>query len=294
MTHYVGRFAPTPSGPLHAGSLVAALGSYLDARAHGGQWLLRIDDLDATRIVPAAESTIYRQLEAHGLLWDGTPYRQSEHIETYEAALEALTGQGLIYGCRCTRAELKEHASADGEVVYPGTCRNAMHSGTDCALRFQVSRAGLTLEDDIQGKLHCLPEQALGDFVVRRKDGLVAYQLACAVDEAAMDITDVLRGVDLLASTFRQRLLMQALALNSPQYAHLPLMRDAEGRKLSKQNHAIALDLDTASTNLVLALRALGQPAVAGGERMPVAELLHHAVAAWRREAVPRDRNVAA
>ena len=285
MSDYVGRFAPTPSGPLHLGSLVAALGSFLEARVQGGRWHLRMDDLDASRIMPGAESTIYRQLEAHGLTWDGPADRQTKHIEAYHQAIENLGKSGLSYACACTRAELRRgprnHA---GEPLYAGTCRARDLTRTGHALRVRVPDAMAVFDDAQLGRMACELTRDVGDFVIQRKDGIVAYQLACAVDESRMGITEVVRGADLVSSTFRQILLMDLLGLARPNYRHLPVLLDGSGRKLSKQNHAAALDPERAGDNLVRALGHLGHACPREAARWPAPDVIAFAIAQHRRE----------
>ena len=278
MSAYVGRFAPTPSGALHLGSLVTALGSWLDARAAGGRWALRIDDLDRPRVRPGATDEILRQLESHGLCWDGRVRRQSEHIEEYEAALARLRDMGSVYACRCTRAELARQgaqadADAEGETAYPGTCREVRWPDDDAALRVRVDDA-----------THA---PVGGDFVVRRRDGQIGYQLACAVDEHAMGITDVVRGADLVQSGLRQSWLLRTLGLPLPRYRHLPLVLSPGGQKLSKRTESEPLQIEQAPANLVLALRLLGQRAPDEGADRQVDALLRHATSHWAPERIP-------
>ncbi|MGK2940169.1 MAG: tRNA glutamyl-Q(34) synthetase GluQRS [Immundisolibacter sp.] len=254
-----GRFAPSPSGPLHLGSLLAAVGSYLTARSAGGHWLLRMEDLDPPRVAPGAGDAILRALEAHGLLWDEEPLYQSRRGEAYRAAIAQLQASGLVYPCACTRRELATiaHAGVDGP-VYPGTCRDGLGTGrTPRALRVRVADQEFGLVDIVQGDYrHTLP-QAVGDFVVQRADGLIAYQLAVVVDDAYQGITQVARGIDLLSSTPRQIYLQSCLGLPTPSYAHLPLLVDRHGAKLGKQTSAAGLDPKRASANLSLVLQAL-------------------------------------
>lgn len=286
MSLAVGRFAPTPSGPLHLGSLLTALGSWLSARAAGGRWLLRIDDLDTPRVQPGAESVILHQLQAHGLQWDGAIRRQSEHVREYAAALECLRMQNRIYACTCTRAQLQQ--AADGEdAVYPGTCRDARRDEAGAALRFAVSAGEWVVDDAGRGRLSRRLEREIGDFVVRRRDGQFAYQLACAVDEAAQGISEVVRGADLIGSTFRQVHLMHALELPVPRYRHLPLVVGADGRKLSKQNEAAPLDPARAAQNLRAALRLLDQPEP--GTATEPAAILESAIRAWAPSRIPQE-----
>ncbi|THD05312.1 tRNA glutamyl-Q(34) synthetase GluQRS [Panacagrimonas perspica] len=273
MTRYVGRFAPTPSGALHFGSLVTALGSWLDARASGGSWLLRIDDLDTARVKAGADAQILHQLDEHGLNWDGIPRRQSEHLAEYQDAVERLQKVGLLYACRCTRAQLAAmipQGQDDPEPIYPGTCRDAGLPDRDAALRFRVPSGS-----------------PISDFVVRRRDGAPAYQLACAVDEAAQGITDVVRGADLMSSGIRQQLLMQALGLPIPRYRHLPLVLDPSGRKLGKRNESRPLEAAEASANVAAALAVLGQAVPVEAQRLPVSDLTRAAIDRWRPDQIP-------
>ncbi|HUP91964.1 MAG TPA: tRNA glutamyl-Q(34) synthetase GluQRS [Solimonas sp.] len=280
---YRGRFAPTPSGPLHLGSLATALASWLEARANNGAWLLRIDDLDAPRCAPGAAAQILRQLECHGLCWDESPRYQAQHVAEYGAALERLRAAGLTYPCRCTRAELAadSHPGPDG-AVYSGKCRASLPADGACALRLRVGNGAACVEDGWLGHQCRRLEDEVGDFVLRRADGQIGYQLACVVDEAAQGITDVVRGADLLGSSIRQVHLMQVLGLPQPAYRHLPLVLGADGRKLSKQNHAQPLENDAAAQQLHAALRHLCQappPALAAAS---AAEVLAWARANWQ------------
>ncbi|MEW6168368.1 MAG: tRNA glutamyl-Q(34) synthetase GluQRS [Pseudomonadota bacterium] len=285
---YRGRFAPTPSGPLHLGSLLTALASWLDARTRNGQWLLRIDDLDVERTVPGAADHLRRQLEAHGLYWDGRPRYQSRHLDEYREALERLRRAGLLYACRCTRAQLKRsaHEGVDGP-VYPGRCRALALPEPGHALRLRAGCGAIGFGDRWQGRQSRDLDSDIGDFVVWRRDGAAAYQLACAVDEAALGITDIVRGADLLGSTFRQLRVMDLLGLRRPIYAHLPVLCGADGRKLSKQNRAAPLDERNAGANLQRCLRWLGQELPAAAHSVPPHELLHWALRHWMPERVP-------
>ncbi|MVW71315.1 tRNA glutamyl-Q(34) synthetase GluQRS [Bordetella sp. 15P40C-2] len=263
---YVGRFAPSPSGPLHLGSLVAALASWLDARAHGGRWLLRIEDVDTPRTVPGAAETIMSQLRALGLHWDGDIVWQSQRGEAYQQAFDALAQRGLIYGCGCTRREIADSAlrggytNADGERPYTGTCRAGLAPGRQArAWRLRVPPGVETFTDRWLGPQQQDVEHAVGDFVLKRADGLWAYQLAVVVDDAAQGVTDIVRGADLLSSTARQRVLARLLGAQPPRVMHVPLVTDPEsGLKLSKQNGAPALDTRQPMLMLEQAWRALG------------------------------------
>lgn len=281
---YRGRFAPTPSGPLHLGSLLTALASYLDARWHGGAWLLRIDDLDVPRCRPGMDARIFAQLEAHGLLWDETPRYPSAHREEYAVALERLRALGLIYACRCTRAELaaSSRSGPDGP-VYAGTCRSLALPTDGHALRLAVADETLEIDDGIRGRLRREAARDVGDFVVRRRDGVYGYQLACAVDEHAQRISDVVRGADLIGSSFAQLVVMRRLGLPPPRHHHVPLLVDRDGLKLSKQNHAAPLESARASDNLLRCLAWLQQSPPPALRAAPVPEILDWAIAHWRR-----------
>ena len=285
--NYVGRFAPSPSGPLHAGSLATALASWLDARAQGGRWLLRIEDVDTPRTVPGAAEVIMAQLHALGLDWDGDIMWQSRRGDAYQAAFDALAAQGLIYGCGCTRREIADSAlrgqtapGADGERPYPGTCRHGLPQGRQArAWRLRVPDGVERFEDRWLGPQEQDVAQAVGDFALRRADGLWAYQLAVVVDDGAQGVTDVVRGADLLSSTARQRVLGRLLGLPALRYLHVPLILDpASGLKLSKQNGAPAIDVSAPLVALQDAWRALGfAPLPAAG----VAPFLREATARW-------------
>ena len=232
---YVGRFAPSPTGPLHLGSLVAALGSYLDARQHGGRWLLRIEDLDAARVHPGCADEIQRTLEHLGLHWDGPVEYQSHRGALYEEAIQALGERALTYACHCTRRTLA--AGEDG--AYPGTCRDRPQAQGPAALRFRVDdAASVSFIDRFQGPAQ-FAMRALGDVIIRRRDGIIAYQLAVVVDDAQQGVTDVVRGADLLPSTPWQLLLQRALALPTPSYGHLPVVVEPDGAKLAKSRRSL-------------------------------------------------------
>jgi glutamyl-Q tRNA(Asp) synthetase len=286
---YVGRFAPSPTGPLHFGSLVAAVASWLDARAAGGRWLVRIEDLDKPRERPGAADAILRQLEALGLTWDGEVVRQSERVALYRAALERLQRMGAAYWCGCSRREIADSALApDGANVYPGTCRAGIPAGRRArAVRVRTTPQVIRFVDRLQGAIEQSVERAVGDFVVYRADGVFAYQLAVVVDDAAQGVTDVVRGADLLDSTARQIHLQRLLGLPEPRYLHVPVVLDATGRKLSKQTGAP----DVRPADLRAALAFLGHPAPADvGER----DLLAWARGAWNPRAIPRSRALSA
>jgi glutamyl-Q tRNA(Asp) synthetase len=289
---YRGRFAPSPSGPLHFGSLVAAVGSYLDARTQGGEWLLRMEDVDTPRNVPGAADGILNTLEIFGFEWDGPVLCQSSRFDAYAEALERLQRAGLVYGCTCSRREIADSATrpaVDGGLAYPGTCRGGLPPGREArAWRLRVSDDEIAFDDRLQGRVAQHLESDVGDFVLRRADGLFAYQLAVAVDDDFQQISQVVRGADLLASTPRQIWLQHSLGFATPAYAHLPVAANAAGEKLSKQTLAPALATGQAAALLVQALVFLGQAAPAGLARAPVAEVWAWAREHWSFAAIPR------
>ena len=286
---YRGRFAPSPTGRLHFGSLVAAVASYLDARAVGGQWLLRIEDLDPPREVPGAADLIIGQIEAYGFEWDGAVLYQRDRDARYVAALEHLARQGLTYPCSCSRQTL-----TDG--VYPGTCAAGLIAGRRArATRFRVGTgtgdlATLGFDDVIQGRVEQTLATDIGDFVLKRADGPYAYQLAVVVDDAEQGITTVVRGADLLDSTPRQIALQHALGYGTPTYLHVSVATTANGEKLSKQTRAPSLDVRTPAASLHDALVFLGQPPPMPRQAAVLIELWAWAIAHWSRDQVPRQR----
>jgi glutamyl-Q tRNA(Asp) synthetase len=261
MAEYVGRFAPSPTGPLHFGSLVAALASYMEARAARGKWLLRMEDLDHPREQPGAADAILRALERLGFEWDGPVLRQSTRLERYRAVLEDLRRRGFAYPCGCSRKELEDSALAiDGARVYPGTCRPGLAPGKSArALRLRTHAAPIGFYDRVQGEIVQRVEREVGDFVLQRADGVYAYQLAVVVDDLDQGVSDVVRGADLLDSTARQILLQRILGASQPRYAHVPVAVNAAGEKLSKQTGAAPLDLVDPKRELARARRFLGQ-----------------------------------
>lgn len=285
---YRGRFAPSPTGPLHFGSLVAATGSYLEARTRGGEWLLRIEGVDAPRCSTAAADDILRVLEACGFEWDGQPVWQSRRTEAYAAALERLKAAGQVFPCACTRRELADSAIApDGAAIYPGTCRTGLPPGREGrAWRLRVGQAQVAFDDAIQGRIQSALADEAGDFVLRRADGLFAYQLAVVVDDAEAGITDVVRGADLLLSTARQIHLQGCLGVATPAYAHLPVAVNAAGEKLSKQTLAMPLDAARPVPALIAALRFLGQSPPTDLAR--VSDIWTWAYEHWKLDRVPR------
>lgn len=259
---YLGRFAPSPTGQLHFGSLVAALGSYLDARSNRGRWLLRMEDLDRTREVKGAADNILRTLDAFGFEWDAPVVYQHQRSEAYEEALAWLLREGLAYPCSCSRREIAESAPIGEEgPIYPGTCRNRhLKRRNSHSIRLLTRDGEIAFSDRIQGPARQNPGREIGDFVIRRTDGFHAYQLAVVVDDAWQGITRVVRGADLLSSTPRQCYLQQLLGFVRPEYAHLPLAVDAQGRKLSKQYRDAPVEPRRPLDALLQALAFLGQP----------------------------------
>ena len=264
---YIGRFAPSPTGPLHAGSLVAALASWLDARAHGGRWLVRIEDVDTPRCVPGAAETILRQLAACGLLPDEEPVWQSRRGLLYRSALDQLVSEGLAYPCACSRKDIEQALAAQGhpharhaELVYPGTCRAGLGGRPARAWRFKTAPGLVGWQDRRLGPQQQDVARDVGDFVLKRADGLWAYQLAVVVDDARQGVTQIVRGADLADNTARQILLQQALRLPTPGYLHTALVLGPNGEKLSKQNGAKPLDTSQSLRALNAAAQVLGLP----------------------------------
>ena len=290
---YRGRFAPTPSGPLHFGSLVAALGSHLEARAAGGEWLVRIEDVDPPRVLAGAADDILRTLEAFGFEWDGPVMYQSRRDPAYRERLDQLLRQDLVYPCTCSRKQLAGHArrGVDGP-IYPGTCRGRRSGPVPAALRLRVPQGRIVFEDGLQGRIACAVAEECGDFVLRRADGVWSYQLAVVADDAEQGISHVVRGADLLASTPRQIVLQRLLDLPTPAYLHLPVVLDPRGDKLSKQTLAERVDARAPLPALLAAWRFLGQTAPGRVERVP--EFWAMARSLWSAARLPRLRGMRA
>jgi glutamyl-Q tRNA(Asp) synthetase len=289
---YRGRFAPSPSGPLHFGSLVAAVASWLDARARGGEWLLRIEDLDPPRERPGAADDILAALDRLGLHWDGAVLRQSTRFDAYRAALDRLAANGLLRSCTCTRAALaalpeNQRPDSGDELFHPTRCLPAASTpAAGAALRFRVPDRDVEFVDRVQGLQGVNVARCVGDFVLRRRDGLFAYQLAVVVDDAEQGISDIVRGADLLSSTPRQILLQRALGLPSLTYMHVPLAVGRDGLKLSKSDDAPGLTLGAPAGLAVAALDFLGQEPPVELARGGVAAVWGWAVTHWRPERV--------
>ena len=278
---YIGRFAPSPTGPLHFGSLFVAVASYVDARAHHGQWLVRIEDLDPPREVAGSEDEILHALEVHGLHWDGEVVRQSERSGLYDEALAKLGELSLVYRCICTRRQLRGN-------VYPGTCRSReVPSRPSHSMRVKVANTRVAFTDLNFGAVRQELGDEVGDFIVRRRDGLHAYQLAVVVDDAAQNISHVVRGADLLDNTPRQIYLQQLLDLKTPAYLHLPVITNAQGVKLSKQSGAAGLDPRCSRDNLTEVLTTLGYAPPAELHGADPSELLEWATSRWLNTPLP-------
>ena len=284
---YIGRFAPTPSGFLHFGSLTAALASFLDARAHQGTWLVRIEDTDPPREVPGASAAILKTLETYGLEWDGEVLYQSKRHDAYQAVIDQLLRQGLAYYCRCSRKQLSQLP------VYPGTCRNALLGPDDAAVRIRVPELTYSFEDHLQGTFSQHLGRELGDFVIKRRDGYFAYQLAVVLDDALQGITDVVRGADLLDNTPRQLYLQELLGLPGVRYLHLPLIVQEDGHKLGKTYRSAPLPPTQVTPLLIKALRALGQPVADELLDASAPELLRWAIAHWDSQKIPKTLTLA-
>ena len=287
-SRYRGRFAPSPTGPLHFGSVVAAVGSFLEARTRGGEWLLRMEDLDPPRVAAGAARGILRTLTACGLDWDGPVVYQSARGAAYHSALHRLRGLGLVYPCACSRREIADSAIAGSEgPVYPGTCRGGITTGKSTrALRLDTRGASVAFDDALQGRIECGLERESGDFVLYRADGVYAYQLAVVVDDAEQGITDIVRGADLLASTPRQIYIQKLLGLPRPGYTHLPVAVNERGEKLSKQTQTLPVDAARPLPTLVAALSFLGQSPPRDLET--VSDVWTWAIRNWNLSRVPR------
>ncbi len=284
-----GRFAPTPTGLPHFGTLLAAVASFLHARHTGAQWLLRVEDLDRSREMAGAADAMLRTLEACGLEWDGAPLYQSRRAEAYRAALDQLQRENRIFPCACSRRVLEEAKQGVEGPVYPGTCRNGLKPGRNArSYRLRVNDQPLTVEDLVQGSITQNLARDVGDFILRRGDGCFAYQLAVVVDDAFQGVTQVVRGADLLNSTPRQVFLQRQLDLPTPQYLHIPIVLDAAGKKLSKSEGAPAVDLKHPTPQLHSALMVLGQQPPAELRDVTSRDLAQWAKRHWRVDAIPR------
>jgi len=292
---YVGRFAPSPTGPLHFGSLLAATASFLDAQAHQGQWLLRMEDLDKPREVAGAADDILRTLTAFGFQWDGEVVYQSQQLQRYQAILENLQQQQMVYPCGCTRREIADIAKAGSNgLIYPGVCRNGLQGKPARSWRLSVPEIAISVADKIQSTVRQHLSRDVGDFILRRADGIFAYQLAVVADDAWQGVTHIVRGADLLESTPRQILLQRYLNYPEPSYAHLPVATDHGGQKLSKQNRAEPVRVEENGRVLceVLTLLGLQPPTDLGAATL--ADIWAWAIQHWQIDKVPRCRRLLA
>ena len=284
-----GRFAPSPTGPLHLGSLLAACGSYLDARTNGARWLVRIEDIDTPRVIAGCADQQLRTLEAYGFEWDGEVLYQSSRQQAYEAALRSLAAAGRLFACSCSRKDLAGIGDEDSH-RYPGTCRDGPTRPGPTALRFRMDEAPIYFDDLFLGSQRF---DSPGDVVVCRRDGLTSYQLAVVVDDAFQSVTRVVRGADLLASTPWQIGLQTTLGLPTPIYGHLPLVTEPDGSKLSKSRRAIPLDLGAAPVALLSTLTYLSQSPPAELARASIKEVWSWALAHWKPQALAGRVSVA-
>ncbi|MBV1914566.1 MAG: tRNA glutamyl-Q(34) synthetase GluQRS [Pseudomonadales bacterium] len=286
---YRGRFAPSPTGPLHLGSLLTAVASYLDARSEDGIWLVRIDDIDPPRELPGASDAILQSLELHGLHWDDSVLYQSTRLPAYQETLDQLIQQKAVYPCTCSRKQSRTERN-----LYSGHCRNGSFPRRDShAIRVRFNTSSIGFLDRIQGRCEFLPGIDIDDFVVKRRDGYFSYQLAATADDLFQDISHVVRGVDLLDSSARQIYLMNLLGAPTPQYAHIPVLVNDQQQKLSKQNLAPALDDQQATSNLLYCLDKLEQPVPPEPESAGPAELLQWAAKHWHPERIPASLSIA-
>jgi glutamyl-Q tRNA(Asp) synthetase len=293
---YIGRFAPSPTGPLHFGSLVAAIASYCDAKAQDGKWLVRMEDLDKPREVSGAADDILRSLEAFGFEWDGEVCYQSQRDKLYAEALNQLQKQALIYPCTCTRKEITDSSNSVGidGLIYAKTCFHKQNTtpSIHAAYRAVVVDNNIRFLDAIQGEITQNLARDVGDFIVKRADGLFAYQLAVVVDDAEQNISHIVRGADLLDSTPRQIYLQQLLGFATPRYAHVPIATNLAGEKLSKQTLAQPIDMRFAGQQLFEALSFLGQQPPAEIKADNLGEIWRWAITHWDMAKVPRQRKL--
>jgi glutamyl-Q tRNA(Asp) synthetase len=291
---YRGRFAPSPTGPLHFGSLVAAVGSFLDARSRDGEWLLRMEDLDPPREMPGATDAILQTLDDYGLHWDGPVIYQSSRDSLYDTALARLDDAGQLYPCGCTRSDIARALPPDKPAgYYAGLCRDGLPAGREPrSIRVRVADIGIRFMDRLQGEQQEWLPNTSGDFVLRRADGLFAYQLAVVVDDAEQGITDIVRGADLLDSTGKQIYLQQLLGLPTPAYLHLPVAVNAQGEKLSKQTRALPVSSKHCSETLCAVLKFLGQSLEPGLESAALSDIWQWAREHWDTGALPGQRNI--
>jgi glutamyl-Q tRNA(Asp) synthetase len=289
-TQYCGRFAPSPSGALHFGSLIAALGSYLQAKSQHGLWQVRIDDIDPPREIPGSAEDILNTLYAYGFQWDGDVIYQSKQYSAYESALSILTEKQLCYSCSCTRKEIKQQGG-----IYLGSCRNKQLNTNGNALRLNIDKLNQPIThfyDRLQGHVHLDEKQAHEDFIIKRKDGLYAYNLAVVIDDFNQGITEIVRGADLLPTTGKQISLYQLLNKPLPTYLHLPVAVTSSGHKLSKQNHALAIDKKNPIPTLLQALNFLGHRVPNSANKSNCQHILSWAIENWDLEKIPKKTEI--
>lgn len=286
--NYRGRFAPSPTGPVHYGTLIAAVGSYLQAKKNHGEWFIRIDDIDTCRVVDGADDDILRTLEHFGFEWNGNIIYQTQQIESYQQALEQLKSQSLAFPCLCSRKQLAKTDSS----IYPGTCRHrSLPEKKEHALRVLSQDINIEFNDIVMGQQLQNIKQQCGDFIIKRRDGLFAYQLAIVVDDAAQNITEVVRGADLLGSTHRQIYLQQLLNYSTPGYCHLPLAVDNLGNKISKSGNAAKVDIKNKENLIINALNFLGQRPPDDLIKSQLNDIWLWAIKHWNIADVPKGNN---
>lgn len=292
---YIGRFAPSPTGPLHFGSLIAAVASFCESKQQQGRWLVRMEDLDKPREVKGAAATILQQLEAFGFEWDGEILFQSQRTNAYTEILEQLKNKQLIYPCTCTRKEIADssHQLGIDGIIYPQTClTHPLKAHTPCAWRIRTDHVEISFNDAIQGDIRQNLSHQVGDFILKRADGLFAYQLAVVADDATQGITHIVRGADLLDSTPRQIYLQRCLGYTTPHYAHIPIATNNAGEKLSKQTLAKAIEIHSANHQLYDTLIFLGQQPPAEIKNATLKEIWRWAHAHWQLNNIPKARSI--
>ena len=294
-TPYRGRFAPSPTGPLHFGSLITAVASYLDARSNNGKWLVRIEDVDKTRSVPGATKAILNSLEDYGFQWDDEIVYQSQRDEHYQHFLNVLDKQSLLYGCTCSRKSIQQYKTDHSitSVAYPGICRNQSLSIKNHTVRINTGEFDqISFVDGIQGELRQSIQDEVGDFVLKRQDGIYSYQLAVVVDDALQEITHIIRGYDLFENTPRQLLLQHYLELPKQTYAHIPVATNRLNQKLSKQTFAKPIESIDAKINIFRALEFLGQVKIDEYMDCSLSEIWKYAIQNWELERVPKTNQI--
>jgi glutamyl-Q tRNA(Asp) synthetase len=284
---YIGRFAPSPTGPLHFGSLVAAVASYLQARVHDGLWLLRIEDIDPPREQPGATDLILKALDIYGFEWDGDVIYQSRSAADHEAALQSLLGSGLAYACGCSRKDLADVPRGPLGTIYPGTCRDGCDA-VETAIRLRTNNEPIEYLDGLQGRQVQHLERESGDFIIKRRDGLIAYQLAVVVDDELEGISEIVRGIDIMDSTPRQIWLQRLLGFRTPNYVHIPVITHPDGDKLSKLTGAPGIPFDSTQKVLVAALAALQQVPPADLNQHSLQDIWFWAIENWKIERLQR------